>query len=293
MIPAGLALAGLLAAAVPARADAAVGADQTFGSGGYRATALRASADVGGSLYLAPRARFYRSDASGGTYVLIGLRLGYEEGPWSLGAEGAVQPKVAGYEKSSFGADAVYTFPRERMEVDAGAAVLGIRHEDDYAAAIPAPASGAGPGSGARQPGAARSEALVVLQTDVSALAELRWPLAAISAEAAKSFYDRDLEAEGARESQFLELGGVDPVAQGFPDTNVNVQVEWKGRARLRPYASWSRTTFKLGASPSNGYAVGARWRLERISLKAAYQRYVQKGWADRDYFTAGASLAL
>jgi hypothetical protein len=291
MIAAGLALAGLLAAAVPARADASAGADQTFGSGGYRATSLRASADVGESLYLAPRARVYRSDSSGGTFVLIGLRLGYEEGPWSLGVEGAVQPKVAGYEKSAFGADAVYTLPRDHMEVDAGAAVLAVRHEDEFAAALPAPASGHG--SGKRLPGAARSEALVVVQADVTALAALRWPAAELSAEATKSVYDRDLDAEGARESQFLELGGVDSVVEGFPDTNVNVQLKWTGLARLRPYASWSHTTFKLGASPSNAYEVGARSRLDRVSLKAAYQRYIQKGWSDRDYFTLGASLAF
>ncbi|MCR4295221.1 MAG: hypothetical protein NUW21_06780, partial [Elusimicrobia bacterium] len=251
----------------------------------------RASADVGESLYLAPRARFYRSDSSGGTFVLIGLRLGWEEGPWSLGVEGAVQPKVAGYEKSAFGADALYTFPRDHLEVDAGGAVLAVRHEDEFAAAIPAPASG--PGSGARRLVSARPEALVVLQADVSALTALRWPVAELSAEATKSLYDRDLDAANARESQFLELGGVDPVVQGFPDTNVNVRFEWKALARLRPHASWSHTTFKLGASPSNGYEGGARLRLDRISLKAAYQRYVQKGWSGRDYFTVGASLTF
>ena len=291
MIAAGLALAGLLAAAVPARADAAVGADQTFGSGGYRAPSLRASADVGESLYLAPRARVYRSDSSGGTFVLVGLRLGYEEGPWSLGAEGSVQPKVAGYAKSAFGADAVYTFPRDHMEVEAGAAVTGIRHEDELTAASASAASGAG--SGARRPGAARTDALVVTQADLTALAALRWPVVELSAEATKSVYDRDLDAASARESQFLELGGADTVVQGFPDTSVNIRLEWKALARLRPYASWSHTTFELGAAPSNGYEAGARSRLDRVTLRAAYQRYVQKGWADRDYFTLGASLAL
>ena len=143
MIPAGLALAGLLAASVPARADASVGADQTFGSGGYRATAVRASADLGESLYLAPRARIDRSDDSGGTYTLIGLLLGYETDSLSLGAEGAVQPKVNGYSRSSLGADALYTLPSSRLlgsaEADVGAAVTGIRHEDEYMAAAAAP----------------------------------------------------------------------------------------------------------------------------------------------------------
>ena len=55
----------LLAAAVPARADASVGADQTFRPGGYRATALRRLGRRR-RIRTAPRARIYRSDSRAG-----------------------------------------------------------------------------------------------------------------------------------------------------------------------------------------------------------------------------------
>ena len=166
---------------------------------------------------------------------------------------------------------------------------MGIRHEDEYAAAVPAAASGHG--SGARRPGAARSEALVVVQADVTAIAALRWPTAELSAEATKSLYDRDLDAASARESQFLELGGLDSIVQGFPDTTLSIQLRWKGFDRIKPYFSYTHTAFKLGASPSNGYEAGAKAKMNRISLRAAYQLYVQNGYADRSYYTLGASL--
>ena len=128
------------------------------------------------------------------------------------------------------------------------------------------------------------------MQTDLSALAGLRWPLVEVSAEATKSLYDRDLGA-GVRESQFLELAGFDAALQGFPDTSVGVRLKWRGSGRLKPFASYTHTTFKLSAAASHGFEAGARAKLGRTTLKAAYQRYLQNGYAGRDYFTLGAGL--
>ena len=64
-----------------------------------------------------------------------------------------------------------------------------------------------------------------------------------------------------------------------------------EGFDRIKPYFSYTHTAFKLGASPSNGYEAGAKAKMNRISLRAAYQLYVQNGYADRSYYTLGASL--
>src|SRR5437660_10303884 len=74
-----------------------VSLEQTLGSHSYRGTTGSGTADIGEHLYVSPSFQTFRNDASGGTYTNFGLRGGFEEGPFSLGAHGGFLPKTDGY----------------------------------------------------------------------------------------------------------------------------------------------------------------------------------------------------
>lgn len=292
----------LAVSAGTARAGISAGVDQTFGSSHYRGTRFKAAIDLGRTAYIAPSYSFYSSDLTSATFRSMALRLGWEWGPMSFGVDGAFQPKTDGYRRTSIGADATLSLtpgksrngralagPSSRgagafgaglAGIDVGAAVARISHADD----IQTP-----PGShGRRLP---RTTELVINQTDVSIFAGLRFFAAEFSAEATKSRYDRDLGAVNAREAQYLELSGLGSIIQGFPDTSFNAQVKWKSLPLLKPFASYTRTTFVIESAPSTAYEVGARLGLNMVTLKASYQRYRQKGFDDRNYYTLGGNF--
>jgi hypothetical protein len=77
-----------------------VGADQTFGTSGYRGTKANASLDLTDSIYVTGTFATYRNDQSSGSIYQPGLRLGYEIGPFSFGVQGAFVPKVNGHKVS-------------------------------------------------------------------------------------------------------------------------------------------------------------------------------------------------
>ena len=111
------------------------------------------------------------------------------------------------------------------------------------------------------------------------------------SASVTKSVYDKDLAGNNAREAQALRLSGMDSVVQGFPDTSFNAKLKWKSLPFVRPFASYTRTTFKLAAAPSHSYEFGTTVGIDIVTAKASYERYVQNGYADQNFFTLGASL--
>ena len=102
-------LAACAAFAAPAAAAVSLGADQTFGTLNYRGTKANVSIDVTDSLYLTPTFSTYRTDLSSGALYQPGLRVGYEEGPLSLGVSGAFVPKADGYSQNSVGADITFS----------------------------------------------------------------------------------------------------------------------------------------------------------------------------------------
>ncbi len=295
--------------ATPGRAGVTAGVDETLGTAHYRSTKVKASVDLGEEYYLSPSFSTYRSDNSSGSFSTIGLRGGYESGPLSLGADVAVQPKTNGYKREEFGADATFsltpggskhghkmtgpssggeeTFGSGLAAVDIGAGLRFIRHSDDLQA--PPGAAGLPPGPGRRA--IARGKTITFGQTEFSVFGALRFLIAEASAELSKSHYDKSLDASNARESQFLQLTGVDSIVQGFPDTTANARLTWKSLPLIKPYASYTHTTFKLGSAPSNAYEFGAKAGLNMVTVKAGYERYVQKGVASQNYYTLGASL--
>jgi len=275
-----------LLAAVSARADdgGSAGADLTVGSNGYRAVRARASFDLPDSVYLAPRAAFYRSDEVNGTYKLFGLRGGYEPGRWSFGADAAVQPRVDGYEKSSLGADAAYSFPLsdsdKKAAFDLGGGVVLTRHSDRFAAA------GRGLGRGAE-----RTAEFAVRESDLFVFGALRSRAAVLSGRATSSSYDRDLAAANARRELLTGGGGFDAAVFGFPDTILSATLRIKAIPRVEPFVSYTRTTFELGDPPAHAVEAGATVYLGRAGLSASVERYRQQGFADRNYLTLGATL--
>ncbi|OGS41265.1 MAG: hypothetical protein A2506_03125 [Elusimicrobia bacterium RIFOXYD12_FULL_66_9] len=159
------------------------------------------------------------------------------------------------------------------------------RHSDDLAA------SGSTAAGRRHAAASARARKLTIAQTDLSAFAGLRFLITEISAEVTKSVYDKNLDAASVREAQALSLSGFGATVQGFPDTSVNFKLKWKSLPLVKPYLSYTRTKFKLSAEPSDAYEVGGTVGLQMLSVKAAYQRYTQKGYADQNFFSVGAGL--
>lgn len=300
-----VALAAALLSA-PVSAGVTVGVDQTFGTASYRGTKADASLDLSDSIYVAPSFSTYRSNESSGTYYRGGLRAGYEAGPLSFGVEGSFVPKNNGYRQNSVGADATFslapggtkhgkrmagpssesneTFGYGLAGVDVGAAFAHITHSDDFTATGTT-------GLGLRGRGAARTKSFVVGQNDLTVFAGAKFLIVEVSGSVTKSKYDKTLDGNSLRESQFLALSGFNSIAQGFPDTSTNLKVKLKTLPFVRPYASYTHTTFKLGAAPSNGVELGGVVGLDMLSVKAAYERYTQSGFANQNYYTLGASL--
>lgn len=300
-------LAVLLVGFAPfAAAGVSLGVDQTLGSDNYRGTRAKASLDLTDSIYIEPSFSIHRTDSSSGSFKTFALRAGYETGPAALGAEAGFQPKTNGYAKSFVGADLTFslspggtshghrlagrssegaeTFGSGLAAVDLGVSARHTRHSDDWSAAGTS-------GSARRRAGALRSSAFSVGQTDLSAFAGAKFLILEASAEAVRSVYDKNLEDNGAREAQALSLGGFGVVVQGFPESSFNAKLKVKTLPMVRPYASYTRTKFKMGGEPSDAVELGGTVGLQMLNVRAAYHRYTQKGFPDQNGFTVGAGL--
>ena len=299
-------LAALAACAAPAAAAVSVGADQTFGTLNYRGTKANASIDLTDSLYVAPSFATYRTDLSSGPLYQGGLRVGYEEGPLSLGVSGAFVPKADGYSQNSVGADITFslspghtkhghrmagpassdngTFGYGLAGIDLGGAVNHLTHRDAYSAVGTS-------GAALRQQGAPFAKAFTVGETDLSAFAGAKFLITEISGSVSKSVYDKKLDNNNLRESPFMAMGEFAPIESGYPDSNYNVKLKWKTLPFMTPYVSFTHTNFKLGSRPSNATEAGITVGLDMLNVKGAYGHYSQDGFLSRDYFTLGASL--
>jgi hypothetical protein len=299
-------LAACAALAAPAAA-VSVGADQTFGTLNYRGTKANASIDVTDSLYLSPTFSTYRTDVSSGSLYQPGLRIGYEDGPLSLGVTGAFVPKADGYSQNSVGADITFslspghtkhghrmagpassdngTFGYGLAGIDIGGSINHITHKDDYEAVGTS-------GEALRQQGVPfPTKAFVVGETDLSAFAGVKFLITEISGSVSKSVYDKTLDNNNLRESPFMVMGEYSAIESGYPDSNYNAKVKWKTFPFVTPYVSFTHTNFKLGSAPSNATEAGISVGLDMLNVKGAYGHYGQNGFQSRDYFTLGASL--
>jgi hypothetical protein len=296
--------AGALLAA-PAAAGITGSVGQSFGTDNYRGTKATASLDIGDSLYVSPSLSTYRTDSSSGSYYDVGLRVGYDIGPLSLGVQGSVVPKHDGYKQDSFGGDVTFslapggtkhgrrmagpdshsnqTFGYGLAGVDVGVSANHTTHTDDFLA------SGSS-AAGLRAAGAARSTAYKLGQTDLAAFAGAKFLIAEVSAQVTKTVYDKSLDST-IRESPFLSLTGVNAVQAGFPKLSYNVSAKVSTLPLVHPYVSYTRTEFELNTGHSNSAEVGAVVGLNMLSVKASYTHYTQTGYKDNNYASVGAGL--
>ncbi len=276
---------------LPASAGVTVGADQTFGSGNYRSTKVHATVDLSEELYLSPSYSQYRSDYSSGTRRGIGARLGSDARLLGWGLEGNHQPKVDGYQRSSFGGDLSYflvpqdeTFGWGLTGAELGVALTRTMHSDEFSAAGPRV-------SGRRPPGPPRVETFSIGQTDFGVFGTVKFRHAWLSGGLTKSHYDKTLDLGDARVIQALELSGLEGIVQGFPDLGWDLKLTWRTFPGVRPHVSWARTTFRLGDPPSDGLGLGGAVEAGRFTLKTSWERYIQAGAPKLDYFSLGTSV--
>jgi hypothetical protein len=294
------------ALAAPAAAGVTGSVDQNFGSNNYRGTRADVSLDLGSHLYVEPSVSTYRDDFSSGSYYDAGLRVGYDYGPLSLGLVGGVVPKHQGYSQGSFGADATFslspggtshgrrmagpasqgnqTFGYGLAGVDLGVSAVRVMHSDDFFAAGTS-------GDGLREPGALRTKAYKLNETDLSAFAGAKFLLVELSAQVSKSVYDKKLDAVGVREAPFLALTNFGGVEAGYPESSYNLKAKMSMLPLVHPYASYTHTNFELGVPSSNAAEIGGVVGLNMLSVRAYVGRYTQKGYSNRNYAAVGAGL--
>ncbi|MFI5363881.1 MAG: hypothetical protein ACHQ49_18110 [Elusimicrobiota bacterium] len=294
------------ALAAPAAAAVNLGADQTFGTNDYRGTKANASIDLTDSLYVTPSFATYRTDESSGSLYQGALRVGYEQGPLSLGVTGAFVPKADGYSQNSVGADLTFSLSPgttkhgHRMAgpdsqdngsfgyglagIDIGGSINHITHKD-------ADSAQGTSGESLRRQGPAFATPFTVGETDLSAFAGAKFLITELSASVSKSIYDKTLDDNHLRESPFLALGQYSAIEAGYPDSNYSVKLRWKTLPFVTPYAAYTHTNFKLGSRPSNAAEIGGTVGLDMLNVRGAYGHYSQSGFETRNYFTLGASL--
>jgi len=290
-------LAVLLAAAAAASARAAIdaGVSETTGNDSYQSIHAHASVDAG-NWTLSPSYTRYKTDFTNGTYNDYGARLGYETGPLALGVSGSILPAVNGYSQGAVGGDLTFTLrpggsPHGRKmagpdsdnnaptygagltAVDLGVSVNEITHRDDFA------------------PGASRQQPFSLGETDLSAFGGLKFLFTELSAQVTKSAYDRSLEGVDLRPAPYLQLVGVNGVEQGYPDLSWNARLTWKMLPIVRPYISYTHTTFQLGEPNSNAFQVGGVAGFDMLNVSAGYEHYSQNGLNGKDYIMVGAGL--
>jgi hypothetical protein len=112
-----------------------------------------------------------------------------------------------------------------------------------------------------------------------------------VSGQITKSLYDGTLPAN-AFGDRSLQLPGVTPIVQGLPDTTWNAKVSLFSILTVRPYVSYTHTTFQLHQPTSDAFSVGATAGLDVIGLKGAYTFYNPGGGQSvQHYLTAGFTL--
>jgi hypothetical protein len=298
------ALAAVLAA--PARAAVSASVSEATGNNDYQSVYGKASVDIGDAWTLSPNYTRYRTDFTNGTYNDYGLRIGYESGPLALGVSGALLPVVNGYSQGDVGGDLTFTLrpggsPHGRKmagpdsdnnaptygagltAIDLGVSVNEITHRDDLMTT---------PGSGPFGPTTARKTPLELGQTDLAAFGGLRFLFTELSAQVTKSEYDhRSLDSLNLRGAPYLSLVGVTGIEQGYPDLSWNARLKWKLMPIVKPYITYTHTTYQLGENSSNAFQVGGTAGFDMLNVSAGYEHFSQVGTPSRDYITLGAGL--
>jgi len=273
------------------------GAKETTGNKDYNG--VNVAGQVGlGDFSLKPMFNSYHSDVSSGAFNSYSLRAGYDTKLFGVGITGGLTPSVNGYNNQFAGADAVLSITptgegaRERIggrdqaagpaqgeglaRIDLGASALYTNHRDHFGSTNQALASAARVG-----------------QTDLTGSAGVSILKNLISVDVTKSLYDHKPDGLNMRAPRVENIIGLSQVVQGFPNTSTNVKLLMSVLPLIKPFVDYAHTTFEAGAANSNAYSAGVAVQMQMLELSAAYERYVQTGQTDRNYYTLGASLRL
>ena len=273
------------------------GAKETTGNHDYNG--INASGQVGlGDFSIKPMFNSYHSNVSSGTFNTYSLRAGYDTKLFGLGVTGGVTPSVNGYNNQFAGADVALSLTptgegaRERIggreqaggpaqgaglaRIDVGASAMYTNHRDHL-------------GSGNQMLGSAAR----LGQTDLTGSAGVSILKNLISVDITKSLYDHKPDGLNMRAPRVENIIGLSQVVQGFPNTSTNVKLLMSVLPLIKPFVDYAHTTFEAGAANSNAYSAGVAVQMQMLELSAAYERYVQTGQTDRNYYTLGASLRL
>ncbi len=270
--------------------------NQTMGSQGYVGT--QASADIGGALHFQPSFNEYHSDGTKGyTYKDYSLRAAYDNANWGLGFSGGAVPTIDGYHNYSLGADAVLSLvPGSGPPMRAGGLASNPYYWGPSEAGLAGVDLRAGVDEIRNNEGAAflgGAKTANFSQTDVHGSVDAALMDNLITVNFVKSFYSQNLTALGAQNAEVTNLAGMTNVVLGFPDTSINARFQMQMIPFLKPYLSFTHTTFELGLSPSDAYAFGLAASLQMLAVNASYEHYVQPGTLSQNYINVGVSLKL
>ena len=262
--------------------------NETFGSGNYVGSSV--AVDFGSQLHVKPSFSSYHSNTSGGTYDTYGLRGGYEFGTYSLGLSGAWSPRVNGYSNRSVGGDFVASYDfddkthgadRFISSIEVGAGLTQIMHREAFFE----PAAKIGTFNIPASTGTSD-----IGETDLNGNISVVMPRAVAGLNLTKSIYNKDLSSISARQAQVTRVPGLNSVLQGFPSLSLALRVDFR-HLPVTPYLSYTYTQFKVAQSVAVAYTLGVDAKISALSLNASYQRSVQKGAADRSYFSLGSGF--
>jgi hypothetical protein len=273
------------------------GAKETTGNQNYNGVNIGGQVGLD-AFSLKPIFNSYHSDVSSGTFNTYSLRAGYDTKLFGIGVTGGLTPAVNGYSNQFAGVDAALSITptgegaRERISgrdqtsgpaqgaglarIDLGASALFTNHRDHFGSNDKALTSAADLG-----------------QTDLTGSAGVSLLKNLISVDVTKSLYDQNPNQYNIRAPRVENVIGLSQVIAGLPDTSTNVKLLMSMLPLIKPFVDYTHTTFKAGESYSNSYAVGVSVEMAMLELSAAYQRYVQNGQTDHNYYTLGASVRL
>lgn len=273
----------------PGHAAHTAGLDLTFGSHSYFGLKAKAGVQASEKLTLRPALSLYRSSLTDGTPKTLSLGASYDPGSWLYNGFLAYSPPTGGYRSFSLGGDATRTLYEAPDGADGGLefAELGggiayTRHTDDFQVAA----------RNRRGVLVRRTGSANVGQTDLSLLGAAGFSPVEFSGELDKSLYTEDLDDILARGALVTRIPGLSSVVSGFPDTSVHLRADLTLLERVTPFLSYTHTSFKADAPPSNSWTAGAAWRLKPWRLSASIERYYPGGGSQAlNYLTAGAAL--
>lgn len=268
---------------------------QDFGPNDFETTDFSAIFSMDGAA-MTPRYRRY-SQKGVGSFGEASLQVGVESALFGFGLRGMVVPKASGYSAIGGGAELAF---RLSSSGSGGSSLL----------------SGSG-ASGPKGKGIARVDVGVggnitahkndstgtgserkLRETEIYGFGRASIVGFELVGRFAGYSYDKDLKTASLPSTVWTPVWGHVRVANGYPETNLNLRGSIPFFPLVTPYAEVTYTTYKeLAASVKPGdtkaFTVGAAVGLDLVAVEARYQVLKTNGLASQSYYGIGAQLRL